>query len=151
LRSLLILTTATAIGCWWFLQPKVRVEQLAGKYLSLQRQVRLKKLPPNEKVAWDAPMEVINGELFRFVSVGTWRLRDENDDLLVAGRYENDQPHGKWTVYHVNGRRALEGEMVHGAKKGLWRTWDEEGQLLSEITYDPTKNGRKLTSLKSSQ
>jgi hypothetical protein len=147
----LIITTAAAIGCWWFLQPKVRDEEIAGKYLKLHRQVRLKKVATNEKVPSDTPVEVIDGEQYELINAGRWRLRDENDDLLVAGRYENDRPHGKWTVYHVNGRKAVEGEMVHGAKTGIWRTWDEEGRLIDESTYEPTKNGRKLTSLKSSQ
>src|SRR5438105_2658933 len=53
LRSLLILTTLSAIGCWWLLQPEMREEELAGKYLKLRRHVRpvpvAKTAPPQAK------------------------------------------------------------------------------------------------------
>src|SRR5436190_5385648 len=45
LRTLLGVTTLSAIGCWWFLQLKIEQEELAGKYLTLRRQVRATKSP----------------------------------------------------------------------------------------------------------
>ena len=123
LRSLLIVTTLAAIGCWWFLQPETREEQLAGKHLKLRRQVRV-----------DERATVLLGET-QLNNVGSWRLLDSNGDVLVAGRYHEDLPHGKWTVYHTNGRKAAEGSVVRGARNGVWRVWDAEGRLVSEVTY----------------
>jgi hypothetical protein len=122
LRSLLIVTTLTAIGCWWFLRPELRDEELAGKALQLRRQVRIDRVPNSESL----PLTV---------NIGAWRVRDEHGDLLIDGRYADDQPHGKWTIYHVNGQKAAEGQVFSGARTGLWRTWDEEGRLRSEATY----------------
>jgi antitoxin component YwqK of YwqJK toxin-antitoxin module len=144
LRTLLIVMTLAAVGCWWFLQPQVRDEEVAGRHLKLRRQVRVEKQPVAIQYGNPRPQYIgIDGALL--INVGRWRLRGEHDDLLVAGRYENDQPHGKWTVYHVNGRKAAEGEVVKGARSGLWRTWNEEGEQESEVTYKarkPRKPGR---------
>src|SRR5262245_17774509 len=85
LRSLLLVTTLAAVGCWWFLQPATREEELAGKHLKLRRQVKL--VPRDQSVV---PRNV-TGERDDLVaiSVGSWRLIDENGDPLVVGRYQN--------------------------------------------------------------
>jgi len=131
LRSLLIVTTLAGVGCWWFLQPETREEELAGKHLKLRRQVTL--VPRDETVV----LKNITGDRddLMAISVGSWRLIDQHGDPLVVGRYQKDVPHGKWTVYHVNGRKAAEGQVVRGAKNGLWRVWDVVGRLQSEVTY----------------
>ena len=131
LRSLLLVTTLAAVGCWWFLQPATREEELAGKHLKLRRQV---KLVPRERGVAVGNVTVERDDLMA-ISVGSWRLIDEHGDPLVVGRYQNDVPHGNWTVYHVNGRKAAEGQVVRGARHGLWRVWDAEGRLQSEVTY----------------
>lgn len=138
LRSLLIVMTLAAIGCWWFLQPKWGERQIANGKLKLWRQFRTLKVdevssstPPlaiNQFVAGD---ELTPG----VIAHGVWRLRDHNDDLLATGRYEEDQPQGKWIIYHVNGLKAAEGEAFQGVKTGLWRTWDEYGNRISEVMY----------------
>lgn len=130
LRSLLAVTTLAAVACWWYLQPPTREEELAGKNLKLQRQVRL--LPMKQAVrvgpnTFDDEIALLN--------VGHWRLLDRRGDPLVVGRYHEGQPQGKWTVYHTNGRKAAEGSVLRGGRNGLWRTWDVEGRLLSEATY----------------
>ncbi len=131
LRSLLIVTTLAAVGCWWFLQPETREEQLAGKHLKLRRQVRITQAEavPNQTATQSGDDNVV------LTSVGAWRLLDQNGDVLVAGRYHEDVPHGKWTIYHTNGRKAAEGSVVRGARNGLWRVWNTEGRLQSAVTY----------------
>jgi antitoxin component YwqK of YwqJK toxin-antitoxin module len=128
LRTLLLLTTVVAVGCWWFLQPEAREEELAGKYLKLRRQVRVQTPAP------EAAAQATDDEAF-VINTGAWRVRDQHGDLLIDGRYADDQPHGKWTIYHVNGHKAAEGSVVSGVRTGLWRTWDEAGTLRSEATY----------------
>jgi MORN repeat variant len=129
LRTLLIVITLAAVACWWFLQPQTREEELAGKCLKLWREVHWTKTE-----VWGAPAKE-----FRAINAGAWRLRNQNGDLLVDGKYENELPQGKWTIYHANGRKAAEGFMLHGARTGVWHTWDEEGHLLSEVSYIATK------------
>jgi len=122
LRTLLLLTTVFAIGCWWFLRPRVLDEQVAGKFLQLRRHVRFVVPDPRKQQSV-------------LVNVGHWQLRDDQGNLLVAGRYDRDVPEGWWTIYHPNGRKAVEGQVLHGAKVGLWRIWDDTGRLTSEVQY----------------
>jgi len=130
LRTLLGVTTLAAVGCWWFLQPKMQEEELAGQYLTLRRQVRPGRdtdFPPWRTVG-RKPSELQ-------VSEGHWQLHSERGNLLVGGRYDRDHPSGKWTIYYTNGRKAAEGPQLAGARHGLWRTWYESGQIESECTY----------------
>jgi hypothetical protein len=70
---------------------------------------------------------------------GSWQLRDEHNYLVAKGTCEADQPHGRWTTYHANGRKAADGQMIHGIRTGVWRTWNERGQRESEVTYAISK------------
>jgi hypothetical protein len=133
LRTMLIGMTLAAVACWWFLQPPVQEEEFAGRYLKLRRQVRATRLGDGSTTT-DAGGWVPVSET-TFTSVGTWQLRDDYEDLLADGRYLNDLPHGKWTLWYPSGRKAAEGEAFRGAKSGLWRVWDEHGTLRSEVTY----------------
>jgi len=135
-RTLLLVTTFAAVACWWFLRPKTREEQLAGKHLQLHREVRLEEVDSKAQLFAGANVQTIGGKRFLLVNAGRWQLRDDQDNLLVAGHCANDQPSGKWTIYHVNGRKAAEGDTYRGARRGLWRTWDEEGRLETEIIYE---------------
>jgi hypothetical protein len=137
LRTLLLLVTAAAVGCWWFLQPRTREELLGGTPLRMKRQVRVVKYEEPKASDIYRPAEVIQerGERFQIVNDGRWRLYDPRGNLLVDGFYKVDQPHGKWTIYHANGRKAAEGMLSEGRKVGLWRTWDEEGQVIGEVDY----------------
>jgi hypothetical protein len=133
LRSLLVLVTLVAALCWWFLRPEARDEQLADKYLTLRRQVRVKVPPAGQTLPQDLQEKADKDDWL--VSHGVWRVREEHSDLVIDGRYADGLPHGKWTVYHVNGQKAAQGQVFGGARTGLWRSWDEEGTLRSEMTY----------------
>jgi len=118
LRTLLGVMTLSAIGCWWFLQPKVQEQELAGKYLRLRCQVRTIHRP---KVAsapqprrWFRPPRMGSlsllgpptGQLVNTVAEGKWQLRNERQELVAAGRYQANETHGRWTIYHANGKIA---------------------------------------------
>jgi hypothetical protein len=137
LRTLLIFMTLAAVGCWWFLQPKVREEQLGQSPLRLRRAVRLMQYDPSHFPLPDpgADMIVEGGKHFAIVNVGHWRLLDQSRHLLVDGRYKDGKRHGKWTTYHTNGRKAAEGMIEAGQKVGPWQTWDEDGRLLEQFNY----------------
>jgi hypothetical protein len=150
LRTLLLVTTLVAIGCWWFLRPPVLDEQLAGRFLQLRRQVRVARQQPgtsgqpspdfvwlSSQTTSDQPRTSgqSSPDFVRFVNVGRWQLRDEQDNLLVSGRYDRDRPDGWWTIYHANGHKAVQGKVLHGAKVGLWRVWDDTGRLTSEVEH----------------
>src|SRR5262245_52455138 len=98
LRTMLLLTAVAAIACWWFLQPNLHVEELAGGALKLRRQVRQRDPKEFSVDAWET-----NGE---FSSAGAWRIDDRYSDRLAVGQYENGQPHGRWSVYYTSGRKA---------------------------------------------
>src|SRR5262245_31191351 len=101
LRSLLAVITLAAIACWWFLQPQISYTQLAGTPLTISRQVRMIKARPDQLGSPFAVELVLSkGETFAIVNVGRWQLRDASGDVLVAGHYKDNRPHGKWTVYH---------------------------------------------------
>jgi hypothetical protein len=133
-RSLLILMTAAAALCWWFLKPQNRIEPLGYSLLQLRREVRLVKVDPTMPHQF-RQVQNNNGQQIAVINAGQWRVFNSTGDLLVNGNYAHDKPHGKWTVYHVNGRKAVEGRMVSGRKVGRWRAWDEEGRLVSDHTY----------------
>src|SRR5262249_7825003 len=79
LRSLLLLVTAAAIGCWWFLRPQVREEQLRGTSLLLRREIRMVKFDPMSRQplqTWPNQFETINGRRYAIVNAGQWRVFD---------------------------------------------------------------------------
>jgi len=135
LRSLLVTTTLAAVGCWWYLRPELRQEQLGQSSLRLRREIRQTQMDSlDTPVAETAEVRSDNFKWFALENVGRWQLYDHGGNLLINGRYRHGQPHGKWTTYHINGRKAAEGMMVAGRKVGLWTTWDEEGRVMEETT-----------------
>ena len=137
LRSLLIVITLAAVGCWWYLRPEMRQEQLGQSSLRLRREIRQTQMESlDAPVSETAEVWSVKSNWFAVENVGRWQLFDHGGDLLVNGRYRNGKQHGKWTTYHVNGRKAAEGMMRDGKKVGLWRTWDEDGTVLEEATFE---------------
>ncbi len=141
LRTLLLLVTAAAVGCWWFLQPRTREEFILPTQLKLRRQVRVVKYDEPKPCYPYRPAELIRerGQPFQIVNDGRWRLYDLKGNLLVDGFYKSDRAHGKWTIYHANGRKAAEGMLSEGRKVGLWTTWDENGSVMGEVDYGEGK------------
>src|SRR5262245_23467599 len=120
LRTLLLVMTASAVACWWWLRPNSNEEWLVGNQLKLKRQVLLDhEAEPSVSNPW--------------LNVGAWRLYDNRDEMLVDGQYRHGLPHGQWTLYYPNGRKAAQGTVTSGQRAGVWRTWSESGKLVSEV------------------
>lgn len=50
----------------------------------------------------------------------------------------NGEPeaHGRWTAWHHNGTKSVEGRMRHGRQVGHWTFWDERGRVIEVISYE---------------
>lgn len=42
---------------------------------------------------------------------------------------------GSYSVWYKNGQKKMEGNINNDKKVGLWREWDEKGNLIEEIDY----------------
>lgn len=67
---------------------------------------------------------------------GQWRFVYPSGKTSAMGRYENDQPVDKWTYYFEDGTTSTVGEFVGGKKNGYWTSFNRDGSLKSEVTYD---------------
>ena len=79
-----------------------------------------------------------NGSLFQ---VGTFkngemkniRVFYENGNLKFEQNLKDRK--GRYKGYYPNGQLEEEGEVFQGEKIGVWRYYNEEGKLSSEVTY----------------
>lgn len=49
---------------------------------------------------------------------------------------------GVWPSYYENGHMSSFGAWERGNKRGLWKYWDDEGRLATEVTYSDEENRR---------
>ena len=67
---------------------------------------------------------------------GIFLYYSNHNTYTSAGRYENDEPVGKWEAFHDNGR--LKSEEFYTDRYRMRNAWDEEGNLMvtdGEGTY----------------
>ena len=68
-----------------------------------------------------------------------------NYDLnKVKSDYNADEASETYVIYHDNGQIAELGEVKNSMAEGVWKKWDDEGNLLERIKY---KNGKKTGKL----
>jgi len=68
--------------------------------------------------------------------VGRWKWYFKNGKPRATGGFDSDEnKHGEWIRYHKNGQLWDEGYFEHGKKKGTWKVFDENGELLKEQTF----------------
>jgi hypothetical protein len=62
----------------------------------------------------------------------------------IEGReyYVNGDAAGVWPSYYENGHMSSLGGWESGQKRGLWKYWDKEGRLSTEVTYADEGNLR---------
>lgn len=100
----------------------------------------------------------LNGEQLTYAQTGTLLKKEvyiddqiksleqyyDNGRLETTLKYKNGKPHGKFTDYHRNGSKSIEGEYDYGHKTGVWTTYvGEKERLYSITTYrDGVPNGK---------
>ena len=66
---------------------------------------------------------------------GVWEFYNENGVKISATYYLHGLKDGYSVVYHPNGATNYVGEYKNDQKIGVWRTYDTEGNLLSEKEF----------------
>lgn len=71
---------------------------------------------------------------------GAWiQFYEDSNQPSKIWHYENDQRHGKWTTYYLNGKLREEGNYERGKKDAAWNKYFENGQVYSQNQYDRGK------------
>ncbi len=66
---------------------------------------------------------------------GKWISRYPNGQLMFEGTMVKGKTNGKVVYYHENGAPSSAGLTKNDLNEGLWKTWNELGQLTEEIEY----------------
>ena len=59
----------------------------------------------------------------------------ENGVVMMERQFVNDQPEGHAKVYYPSGALKEEGDYHLGNKTGIWKTYSEEGDVISSDNY----------------
>jgi antitoxin component YwqK of YwqJK toxin-antitoxin module len=70
------------------------------------------------------------------VKDGPYTLYHPKRVKAVEGYYEQNASKGVWRYYYPNGQIRDSGMLINDRLTGLWRSWDEQGNLAAEINYD---------------
>jgi antitoxin component YwqK of YwqJK toxin-antitoxin module len=65
--------------------------------------------------------------------VGRWETWYSTGQRHEAGAYEAGQRSGWWVRWHDNGQKKEEGSYRNGHEQGFWRAWDDQGRLISAV------------------
>lgn len=66
---------------------------------------------------------------------GKWVFYGKNGKELSMTMYDHGKRHGHTIVRYPNGAIHYYGEYDQDAKTGVWKTYDENGDLVSEVDY----------------
>ena len=72
----------------------------------------------------------------------------ENGKIQVEGTLKNKLRHGIWTFYHPNGLVWSTGEFNMGKSVGIFKIYDEKGQIKVKSYYDNNKKVKEEYFLK---
>ena len=84
-----------------------------------------------------------SGQIDSNKNTGKWQYYYESGSLESEGIFVNDLPEGKWVWYYVTGILKEEGYYDLGKRTGIWKSFDEKGDLINETDFslqDTTKN-----------
>ncbi|MCL4207839.1 MAG: hypothetical protein KJ000_35585 [Pirellulaceae bacterium] len=123
LRTLLLLTTASAVASAWWLRPVPRKIPLPDGVLIRLEQIR----STADDSDWPTYVQ--------------WELHTTEGQRIARGVERDEILHGRLFLYHADGRPAIEGFCDQREPVGIWRSWSPDGKLLSEWkreSADPT-------------
>ena len=66
---------------------------------------------------------------------GSFTMWYEDGSKRMKGTYERGKKHGKSTAWHPNAVKWLEQWHHHGTPVGLWRNWNNQGELIDETEH----------------
>lgn len=66
---------------------------------------------------------------------GDFKEYYQNGQLKFQANFKDGFPEGKSSEWWENGVKKSEGLYIGGAKTGLWKFWDNVGELTEEATY----------------
>ena len=84
-----------------------------------------------------------SGQIDGNKNTGKWQYYYESGSLESEGIFVNDLPEGKWVWYYVSGILKEEGYYDLGKRTGIWKSFDEKGDLINETDFnlqDTTKD-----------
>jgi antitoxin component YwqK of YwqJK toxin-antitoxin module len=70
---------------------------------------------------------------------GEWISWYDDGSVWSKGTFKNNLRDGRGIVYYRNGKIQIDGYYEKGERTGRWKSFDEEGNLISETDY----SGRK--------
>jgi antitoxin component YwqK of YwqJK toxin-antitoxin module len=71
---------------------------------------------------------------------GEWKKYFENGALMASGFYRDGLPEGEMVFYYPDSTLNTQGTYRNGLKYGVWKSWDEQGNLISAEDYKEKKN-----------
>ncbi|RYZ45725.1 MAG: hypothetical protein EOP49_24620, partial [Sphingobacteriales bacterium] len=67
---------------------------------------------------------------------GPYTLFHRKNIKGVEGNFVNNVAQGTWKYYYLDGRLKDSGTLVNNVMVGTWMSWDQQGQLISRISYE---------------
>lgn len=89
-----------------------------------------------EKQYYKSGKLFIEGALINNLRNGKWLAYYENGKIWSAGYFEKGLKHGNSNVYYENGQIRYTKNYINDVAEGLWKFYDEEGNLLGEVMYE---------------
>lgn len=60
-------------------------------------------------------------------------LVHREEQILIDGKTNRSIFHGKTEQWYLDGSKKIEGQFEFGKKVGLWKYWDDEGNLTQDV------------------
>ena len=85
---------------------------------------------PDGRLRWRGMKE--NG-----INNGPFTMWYPDGKVKMRGQYKEGGKDGKSTIFHMNGAKWREQWHEKGKAVGTWKTWNEAGELIEEVSHEP--------------
>lgn len=89
----------------------------------------------------DGTMQIQGGMDQFSMREGVWKYWYKNGQLWSECEYKGGMKNGKSTVYYDNGQKRYEGQYKDDKQVGIWRFWQVDGTLITELNHDQDSIG----------